>query len=195
MGRWRISAKWASKPFDCTVRGIVTQCHGDCCWLPSYWPARVFRLRGDTACAHRGPRGCLLTEPDRPLDCLLYPLIFNNAGTLVLHNRALLPNWVCKGCAKVGSPLIVSAEPSLSAIFGQAQYVRVMRSVLAGQDGFFEPSEAVLIQRDVEIICAQHNLPPIPRTQITAETLLALRAQYPAPHEGQWWKPQAQETA
>lgn len=184
--RWRVSAKWCARPFDCTVRGIIRSCHGHCCThhLSSYWPPRVFAPKD---CCFLAANGCTLREEDRPLDCLLYPLIFNATGrTIVLHNRALLPNWVCRGCANVGPPLIVALESCLSSMFGAAQYTRVMRSVLAGQDGYFYPSPEVLLHREVEIICSQRNLPPLPRRSITPQTLADLGG--PTGGDETWWK-------
>jgi hypothetical protein len=187
MQTWRISAAWSSKRLNCTLDGILRNCGAGCCSLKQYWPPRVFE---NSRCGYLGDKGCTLTPADRPIDCLLYPLAFNNTGdTIVLHNRACLPNWVCKGNYRNGPPLIVALRECLVALFGESQYNAAYRSVMQGKDAILVPSNETVLHRKVEELMAQLNLPPIPRSQITPETLAGLeeRRRLVGGDSRRWW--------
>lgn len=189
---WKVSAAWASKRLNCTLDGIMRHCGGACCTkLAGYWPPRVYESKG-VHCEYLGDKGCTLTEADRPIDCLLYPLIFNNTGnTIILHNRACQPNWVCKGNYREGPPLIVALKTCLTALFGEEQYNEVVRRVLRGEDGYFIPSDVVELHRKVEELQAQLNLPPVPRSKITLQTLVELetKRREVGADSKRWWSP------
>ena len=175
--RLTISAAWASKQIDCTLQGILQRCHGKCCRLPSYWPPRVFMRQGMDGCGNlTKDRGCKWDEANRPIDCLLYPLIVNEHGKLVLHNRTIMKHQCCHPNYLKGPSIIEALEGNLSALFGAEQYARVKVDVLAGRDSYFDVPPNVQIHRAAEIIQTRLDLPPIARTEITETTVKQLQA-------------------
>src|ERR1035437_5396454 len=106
--RLRVSAAWASKKLDCTLRGVLTRCHGNCCKLKKYWPPRVGWLKGLEGCEHLTEKGCKWDEVDRPIDCLLYPFYINDNNNIVVHNRAMMPNFPCYPNKNLGPQLIIA---------------------------------------------------------------------------------------
>lgn len=159
--QWRVSAAWLAKPHDCTLRGIMARCGAACCKGTTYWPPRT---GGDTGhCPHLGPGGCQYTPADRPVTCLLYPLVLNASGTLVLHSRATTQRGICKGNHGRGEPLVVVLEAPLVALFGAAQYARVRAAVLAGTDSYFVVPAAVAQAYAAEQAMAAANVVPPPR--------------------------------
>lgn len=165
--RWKVSAAWITKQHDCTLAGIHARCGGGCCHSASFWPpmsAGAPGPDGRTACPKLGPAGCTFTAADKPVTCLLYPLVLNKSGTLVLHHRTTTAGSVCRGNFGNGPPLIDALAGHLVALFGQQQYDRVRADVLAGRDSYFDPGPDVLAAwaREKELEAAR--LPPEPRT-------------------------------
>lgn len=147
--RWKISAKWAMHPHDCTLVGITRDggCGGMCCRNQAFWPPKSGGNLGQ--CQLLGPDGCTLAPDERPIKCLLYPLIPNDNGTLVRHYRA--PS--CGPCIGVGPPLIDALDGSLRALFGDAEYDRIRADVHNGKDpAVVLPSNlAAQLEREAEM--------------------------------------------
>lgn len=184
---WKMSAAWASKPFDCTLNGIVNRCEGGCCYkLHNLWPHRAFENK-ECAFFVKG-HGCSLTVDERPIDCLLYPMMFNEKGNIVLHQRTCFAHSVCKGNYGKGSPLIVNLRECLTSIFGKEQYELALRMVMSGQDATFHPSDEVVMQRDFEVLATQLNLKPIKRPEITQQIVKEAKEMVPEGSIGKWWE-------
>lgn len=164
---WKLSAAWASKRHNCTVAGIISKCHAACCHGPSFWPGRVGNTPGNNRCQRLGPKGCTFSLEDKPISCLLYPLRLNKSGTLILHQRAVYANGICKGNFGDGDgPLLIDAiRDCLVVLFGKKQYEHARAEVLAGRDAQLVPSAKLLRQYYREEGWEEANLPPQPRTQ------------------------------
>jgi hypothetical protein len=161
--RWRVSAAWTRRAHDCTLAGIEARCGGGCCHGPTYWPAVSEAGRAGGPCANLGPNGCSWPGEDRPVTCLLYPLRLNRAGMLVLHHRTTTAGSVCKGNHGQGPRLIEAMAYSLTSLFGEEQYQRVLAQVLAGEDSYFEVPEEVLQAMELELAQEAVQEPPIRR--------------------------------
>src|SRR5262245_41267111 len=154
--RWRVSAAWFKRPHDCTLRGIRNRCGAACCHGYVYWPPRT---GGYGDCPHLGLEGCTLDPVvDRPVTCLLYPVVLNKAGTLVLHNRATTAQGICKGNHGRGEPLIDSLADNLAALFGAEQVARVRAAVMEGRDSYFDVPEQVERAYEAEQLMDHYNV-------------------------------------
>jgi hypothetical protein len=163
--RWRVGAKTMTARHDCTLSGIQARCGGGCCRAGpsrSYWPARAY---GDV-CGNLGPSGCTLSPDDKPVTCLLYPLVaHDDKGSIVLHHRTRLPTSVCRGNYGQGPMLIDAIADNLRTLFGDAEFERVHAEVTAGRDSYFDvpPDIAEAVRR--EHGWADRSLKPVPRSQ------------------------------
>lgn len=162
--RWTVSHKWLTKKHDCTLAGIRGRCHGGCCHSATYWPPVAYD-GPDKACGMLGPAGCQFSDADKPITCLLYPLILNKYGQLGLHIRATTGKGVCKGNHGKGPMLIDALRLNLIELFGVEQFDRVRREILAGRDSYFVVSDKIALQYSLEKVMADKNLPPVPRTK------------------------------
>lgn len=161
--RWRVSAAWLAKPHDCTLRGIVDRCGAGCCYGSVYWPPRT--AADGQGCPLLGPGGCTLSVADRPVTCLLYPLLVNAQGMLVLHARATTERGICKGNFGRGPMLIDALAGQLTALFGADAVARVRADVVAGRDSWVDVPPDVLASYEREHRWALGNVVPMPRTQ------------------------------
>lgn len=157
--KWKISAAWASKPHDCTLEGILKRCGGGCCKSPTYWPPNSNK----GVCAHLGVNGCVLSAEDKPVTCLLYPLVVNDSGTIVLHHRTTTQTGICKGNHSKGPALIDALEGNLSELFGEEAYSRLRREVMAGRDTFVSVPDDVWAAFEKEKEWAQDKTIPLAR--------------------------------
>jgi hypothetical protein len=163
--QWRVSAAWATKPYECTLRGIMTRCGGHCCHSKVFWPPTSGNQGGPGGCHWLGAEGCLLGPDKRPVTCLIYPLKLNKAGTLVIHHKAVVNKTLCSG--NYGAPdapmLIDAIAEHMVALFGQQQYDRVRADVVAGRDSYFDVPPHVLAAYEQEERWAAANEIPRPR--------------------------------
>lgn len=165
--RWRVSAAWARRAHDCTLAGIAARCGGGCCANPLYWPVNSSAGgRAGLGCEHLGPQGCRWGLSDRPVTCLLYPLMLNKRGTLVLHARATTLRGICKGNHGQGPPLVVALAAQLTALFGGDEYERIRASVLAGRDCWVDVPALVLQAYELERAQEPLQEPPVARGTI-----------------------------
>lgn len=164
--RWKVSAKWLGHLHDCTAQGIEARCHGGCCKSAAYWPPNAYAGpdNPDTVCGNLGPQGCRLSDADKPISCLLYPLVLNSAGTLILHHRTQFKTSCCKGNHGQGPPLIEALRGQLCALFGEAQYEEVKAAVELGADAYFEVPPAILAAHQRELIQEAKKERPVPRS-------------------------------
>lgn len=132
---WKISAAWASKEIDCTLRGITEACGAACCKGTKYWPPRA---SGTGVCANLSPTGCVLGN-DKPVTCLLYPFRVVN-GNLVLHGRTLIPkSGYCFPCYRRGGRSIAeNNRANFALLFGQEKADEIVRNTLIGLDTVVE---------------------------------------------------------
>lgn len=165
--RIKVSAAWLSRKHDCTLAGIHARCNGGCCYGNAFWPGKSGAREmpdGRRACDHLGPAGCVLPPADKPVTCLLYPLMINNHGTVVLHHRATFGTGVCKGNHGNGPPVVDALRDNLTELFGAEQYARVRADVLAGRDSWLDVPPAVAAARAREVIEEAENRVPTRRS-------------------------------
>src|SRR4051812_28458270 len=117
MELWRISWRWASKQLNCTATGIARNCHAGCCFSRggAYWPANAHSPT-DGPCFWLGDYGCRLALEDRPISCLMYPLVLTSANTWVMHFRSRV--GCCRTNVGHGPRLIDALREPLTAVFG-----------------------------------------------------------------------------
>lgn len=139
---WRISAKWATKKLDCTLQGIIHRCHGGCCYSRkgAYWPARAHSPI-DGPCYWLGDRGCKLQRMDRPLTCLMYPLVLNASNMWVMHYRGR--RGCCAANVDKGPMLIDVMATNLTVIFGEDLASEIREFVLSGRNPEFVVADAI----------------------------------------------------
>jgi hypothetical protein len=142
---WRISAKWAAKALDCTLQGIVHRCHGGCCYSRkgAYWPARAHNPI-DGPCFWLGDRGCKLQRTDRPLTCLMYPLVLNASNMWVMHYRGR--RGCCAANVDKGPMLIDAMADNLIVIFGEQLASEIRKDVRRGRNPEFVVADSVAVQ-------------------------------------------------
>lgn len=164
---WTTSAAWLAKPWDCTLAGITREggCGGGCCTSPTFWPPKA----GESAagCDQLGPDGCTMTEQQRPVKCLLYPLLENKSGKLVAHGRA--PMGVCKpvslGNAPDGAPQLSEAMHSnLAEVLGADQADQVSADTAQGVDSVVAVPALTNYWLHVETVWEAQDMVPVDRT-------------------------------
>lgn len=174
--RWKVSAAWLTKRFNCTLEHILDPdgCGGRCCRNPSLWPPRAYP---GSVCGHLSKTGCSLSMEQRPITCILFPIIPSKTSpldpdnnTLIIYQRAIFPHSMCKGAYKKGPMVIDMCAKELTMIFGKEEYERVRSDLIAGKDSYFVISDEVLaeFQRDVDQDDYENSIftPPEPRNYI-----------------------------
>lgn len=157
MVRIKVSAAWVSKEIGCAMPYIATHCGGGCCRSKAFYPPKSGG-RADGKCARLTDTGCEFDAINKPLICLLYPLVIKN-NTLVLHGRALL--GCCKKNYKVGGLSIWEQNKgNLTILFGEEQWERVNESVKRGEDSWLELSDEFRKQQQIEHVWEQMNMIP-----------------------------------
>ena len=154
---WRVSAAWASKEIDCTLKGILEACGAACCKGETYWPARA---SGTGVCANLGLRGCTLGD-GKPVTCLLYP--FRLVGSnLVLHGRTLIPkSGYCSPCHRRGGRSIAeNNRRNFALLFGEEVADEIVRNTLADRDTTVEVPAWVLDALEKERAWEASNTTP-----------------------------------
>jgi hypothetical protein len=147
---WKFSAKWLLKKLNCNI----DICHGKCCTGAIFWPSKTSK-RPDFLCEHLGDNGCNLLMSQRPITCLLYPLIVRN-GTVVLHFRC---NSYCKKNYGQGESIIDSLKSCFITLFGDEEYKKLKCSVDKGID-YFMDIENIVVRYQEEKKLELNNLPP-----------------------------------
>jgi len=181
--RWGVSAKWATRQHECNLAGIRTRCGGMCCSSPAFWPPRAFRdvtterfgelihngaglARIGTACGYLTDSGCKFDPKNRPVTCLLYPLMLNKYSTLVGHVRITTSRGLCRGNHNHGPMIIDVLRENLSALFGYDQVMRVRADIVEKHiDSYFIVPDAVVRQYALEQLWERENVKPLPRTE------------------------------
>lgn len=158
---WKVSAAWASKHIDCTLRGIIKGCGGICCKNKSFYPAKA----NGGVCINLEENGCILTPADKPIKCLLYPFVIKN-NSLGLYGRAL--TWTCKPNYNLRETSILeNIKDNFIELFGDYQYETAYNEIiLCGRDTIIEPSERLLRQLAIETETELQNINPIKRSTI-----------------------------
>jgi len=167
--QWKLSSKWASHHLDCTLQGITRPggCHAGCCTAASgnFWPARANPVpRPDQGCFYLGSAGCTLSLEDRPVTCLLYPLMINHNGTIIFHQRALFPHMPCGPNNGRGPMVIEALAVPLSSLLGREVYHSMLMAVQRGEDIVIDVPPEIAEILDIEHREAEQNLlPPLRR--------------------------------
>jgi len=144
----------------CNAQGIAL-CKGKCCNTKGFYPPKS-NPNGTGICPCLTPTGCKFTNKQKPLKCLLYPLVITKKGTLVLHGRALTS--ICKACYKKGNQTIAQhLQQNLEEVFGAQIAHAMVQSVAQGKDFVFTPSPQVVSQLLIEEKMEKANEVPTPR--------------------------------
>jgi len=161
--KWKVSAKWALKVINCTYEGIINNCKGKCYCTPSFWPCNA---EGKTVCYYLGKTGCTLSNKDKPVTCLLFPLTVVR-NTLVLYWRAPQPHSCCYPNYGKGSLSVVkSIKPCLEELFGVDLVLGIIKSVEQGIDfEFIVPKEVELLLKYEHKLNIEHKR-PFPRSEL-----------------------------
>ena len=164
---FKLSAKWASKPFCCTVEHIQKKCRGACCFNNNnnFWPGNS---SGKEDCFYHSETGCTLSVDDRPIACLLFPLRIHSSGLIRMYHRALFTKGICKGAYRVGNMLIEEMGWALRSVFGDVVYEQAVLSVKKGKDFIFPATEQIQKILKYEEYCEKNKVPPTPRRKIIA---------------------------
>ena len=156
----KVSAKWLNKILLCNAAGIKL-CKGKCCNTKGFYPPKS-NPNGTGICPHLTASGCKFTQAQKPLKCLLYPLVITKKGTLVLHGRALTS--ICKACYKQGNQTIAQhLQQNLTEVFGAQITAQMLASVAQGKDFVFTPSPQVVSQLIIEEQMEKANEVPTER--------------------------------
>lgn len=173
---WKVSAKWITKRWDCTMKFITSKngCGGCCHGHPNYWPPQTEHpepLPGvpgsEIRCSYLGVKGCTLSMRDKPIGCMLTPMMLNDKDTLVVFNRFMFPvvrKHMCKDACGTGPMLIDTLKDQFIEIFGESQWSRVRRDVTEGRDSVFYLSPLYQKEFNREFEAAQNHELPVPRT-------------------------------
>lgn len=174
--RWKVSCAWLTKHFNCTPEHITDPngCGGKCCRNPSLWPPKAFP---GNVCGYLSDTGCILALRNRPITCILFPIVplktapFDpDNNTLVMYQRAIFPTSMCKGAYKNGPMVIDMCRRELILIFGEAEYNRVRADLVAGRDSYLDMPDHIVaeFQRDIAEDDYEHGVftPPKPRTYL-----------------------------
>lgn len=157
---WKVSWKWITKRWNCTLEFITSKdgCGGCCHGHPNYWPPQVQHDKplpgipgSEVRCNYLGPKGCTLSLRDKPIGCMLTPLMLNKQYTLVILNRYMFPvvrKGMCKEACGTGPMLIDTLKAQFCEIFGENQWRRVREDVINQRDSVFYLSP--LYQREFE---------------------------------------------
>lgn len=154
-----VSAGWLSKPFDCSLGHILSSCNGSCCNGEIHWPSKAFGNK----CGFLGEHGCVLSEKDKPISCMLFPIVLNRSNSLILFHRSMFKKGMCKGAFGKGQMLIDSQEAGLVYAFGREQFDRVRNDVINGKDSYFIVPEWVSIELEREAYYENRCIKPKPR--------------------------------
>ena len=165
--RWRVSAKWCTHRFNCTEEWVSSgKCIG-CCGPKSYWsPNRVNKDNPSPMCPQLGEKGCRLSPADKPVGCLLYPLIVDKRGLITIHIWTTLKHGCCRGAYNQGPPIFEALRGFLVEVFGEEQYQRVLKDINSGIDSYFDVSEDIAFAQEIEEEFILKGLPPFPRTRM-----------------------------
>lgn len=145
----RVSYKWANKFISCDIEA----CHGSCCTAKSYYPPKA----NNGVCFYLSSTGCVLKEYEKPIICLLYPLIINKNNLLVLHGKALL--GTCKLCYKKKEiPILQYLKSNLVSVFGEGLYNAMYQTCVIEKRNFvFNPSRNFWKDLEYEVLCEKEN--------------------------------------
>lgn len=175
---WKFSAAWGRKQVNCTLDGIQKVCGGGCCKGTVFWPSRA----NGNVCKHLGEAGCTLPEPNKPITCLLYPLLINKSGTVILHHKVTTKTAPCGDNYGNGPMVIEAVAGHLTTLFGQATSDRIVAGVKAGQDVVVDVPDVLAREWERERGWERANIIPGPRREVRDLPLAApVPDEMPAP--------------
>lgn len=160
---YKASAAWLSKRINCTLEGILTQCHG--CCESKFYPCTIPEQNVYNHCFWLGDKGCKLNMDEEPVLCMLYPIIFNDNHTMILFARSLFQS--CKKTYKQGEKSILENQSNqIIHIFGQEFYDLMYKSIIVNQkDFYFEMPRYVLACIAIENLLETMHEIPMKRTE------------------------------
>lgn len=158
------SHKWLSKEIECNLVGIQ-RCTANCCKGLYFYPSKSNIDKDGNPigyCKFLTPTGCSMSVKQKPLKCLLYPLIIKN-NRLILHGRAICS--VCRNNYKKGGKSILEQnKDNLSEVFGEEIVLGMMKSILENHKDFkFTVPINVQMQLEKEDQLEKLNQVPVPR--------------------------------
>lgn len=170
--RWKISGPWARKPINCTLHGILNECHGCCIARPGWvaetkYPIRAFGENSKMCGFFEIGKGCKFTLKERPLNCMLYPFVLNPNKTLVISARSLTSS--CKHAYKTQEKSLFEIfKDTWVELFGLEEYERVYKDIITDNkdESYFYPSDRLLRIMDVENQRERDNEKPTDRNEI-----------------------------
>lgn len=166
----KASAAWLSKELMCSAEGIKL-CGGRCCKTKGFYPPKC---SPKFVCPHLTDTGCKFTKEDKPIKCLLYPLVFQKRpdGSLALNLHHRAPCTICKECYKKGGQSILrQQEANLKEIFGAEIVDGMIKAIESGQDYTFDLPEQVEKQLRFEEQEELENIEPRPRSTYNKKDL------------------------
>lgn len=169
---WRVSGKWARKPINCTLHGILNECHGCCIARPGWnaetkYPIRAFGENAKMCGFFEIGKGCKFSLKERPMNCMLYPFVLNKNNTFVINARSLTSS--CKHAYKTqDKSLFEIFKDTWIELFGEDQFNRVYQDVIVDQkdESFFYPSARIIRIMEVENERERNNEKPTDRNEI-----------------------------
>jgi len=170
--RWKMSGAWARKPINCTMQGIINECHGCCTVKPGWNASKMYPIRafgpGATQCGFFVPgSGCSFSLKERPMNCMFYPFVLNSSGTFVISGHALTSS--CKHAYRTqATSIFVHFKDTWIAIFGEEQYNRVHQDIIVDMkdESYFYPSERIIRIMEVENERERNSEKPTDRNEI-----------------------------
>ncbi len=148
---WKFSAKNLLKNHRCDYN----ICKGKCCKGPTFWPGRA---SDDGECINLYPSGCQIPIQNRPITCLLYPLVLNKNNTIIRHFRC---RAICKTNCELGKPIIEELFWCFSSLFGNDQASYLKQEILKGKDTILLVPKDIVLSLLEEKECARKNwFPP-----------------------------------
>ena len=156
---WKFSSKWLSKQLDCTLNGILTKCGAGCCRNDrvKFWPPSSGQ---DGKCPWLGEKGCKLPWENRPIECLMAPLVVRN-NSVGLHIYAVtIKGGTCNKCYKSGPRVVDALADCLILLFGVDNYKRIKEGVDNDLDISVELSKVFLERLQHEETLKNNNIVP-----------------------------------
>lgn len=159
---WVVSAKAMLHNVECTAGGIL-HCNGRCCWGAIFWPAKANPDTAAGKCVYLGPQGCTLTMEQRPVTCLLYPLLVKN-DRLLVHHRSRFKGVSCYlNLGQCDIPLVELFKPTWVHLFGHEQYEMLRVNTQHGQETILRVRGTIFKAYQRELQWEARNQVPKPR--------------------------------
>jgi len=158
---WKFSSKWSMSLIDCTKDGIISGCYGKCCTGATFWPSRLY---DDKKCGFLTDKGCILKDDDKPVFCLLFPLMKNKNNTLNLYFRA--KTSCCKSNVRAdnSTTIIECLKDNIKTLLGEGNANYILNCVSMGMDPVVKVPKHIVDSLDREYEWENTDAKPMSRT-------------------------------